>query len=51
MEDYFDLPVRHAPSLESSFANLLLNIQGENEKVVFTIVHENTGTRNYRVIG
>src|ERR1700686_4072192 len=45
-EDNFDLPVRRAPPSESSFANLLLNIQGENEKIVFTIVHEKAGTRN-----
>src|ERR1039458_2727047 len=28
---YFDLPVRHAPPLESSFANQLLNIQDERQ--------------------
>jgi len=38
--------VRRAPPSESSFANLLLDIQGENEKLVFTIVHEKAGTRN-----
>jgi hypothetical protein len=44
--------VRRAPPSESSFANLLLNIQGENEKVVFTIVHEKAGTAQlHRVIG
>jgi hypothetical protein len=42
--------VRHAPPLESSFANLLLNIQGENETVVFTIVHEKAGTTQLRVL-
>ena len=39
-----DVPVRRAPPLKSSFANLLLNIEGENEKVVLTIVHEKAGT-------
>jgi hypothetical protein len=44
--------VRRAPPFESSFANLLLNIQDENEKVVFTIVHEKAGTTQlHRVIG
>jgi len=44
--------VRRAPPFESSFANLLLNIQDENEKVVFTIVHEKAGkTQLHRAIG
>src|SRR5208282_2282834 len=52
---HFDLPVRHAPPLESSFANQLLTIQDGDEKVVFTISctrrRELATASGHRVIG